>query len=63
MKQTNRIVSMSKYRLNRSPVTYTIEFRHDGDGMSFIVYDIEDTEKDRIAVATDLEVAAASLKD
>jgi len=63
MSVTNKIVSMSKHRLSRAPITYTIEFRHDGDFMSFIVYDIKDTQKDRIAVAIDLEAAAASLKE
>ena len=57
----DNLISMQSYRLDRAPVTYTIEFRHDGDGMSFTVYDIEDSQKDRLAVAADLEAALASL--
>jgi hypothetical protein len=58
-----RVVSLTRRRLDRFPVTYTVVFRHDGGGMSFVVYDIQDTEKDRLAVSRDLEAAAASLRN
>jgi hypothetical protein len=44
-------------------VVYTVIFRHDETGMSFVVYDVPDTSKDRLAVAKDLETAAASLRE
>jgi nucleoside-triphosphatase THEP1 len=61
--KSKKIISLQRHRLNQTPVTYTIEVRHDGEGMSFMVYDIEDTQKDRLAVAIDLEAAATSLKE
>jgi len=61
--EAGKIACLQRHRLNRTPVTYTIEIRHDGEGMSFMVYDIEDTRKDRLAVAIDLETAATSLKE
>lgn len=42
---------------------YTVVFRHTNDGLSFTVHDIEDTKKDRLAVARDLERGALSLKE
>lgn len=60
--EENQVVSLTERRLTRSPVTYTVIFRHDGSGMSFVVYDVQDAEKDRLAVARDLEAAAASLR-
>lgn len=59
----NNIVSLQRHKLNLIPVTYTIEVRHDGEGMSFVVYDVKDTQEDRLAVAIDLKAAAASLKE
>lgn len=58
----DNIFSLTREKLRRSPVTYTIAFHHSEDGMSFVVHDIQDTKKDRLAVARDLEAAAESLR-
>lgn len=55
------VVSLTERRLRKNPTVYTIVVTHDSDGMSFVVYDIQDTKKDRLAVARDLEDAANSL--
>jgi len=56
------VEDFTRRRLNKEPIQYTVVFRHDGDGMSFVVYDIQDSERDRLAVARDFEEAAKSLK-
>lgn len=56
------IVSLTKKRLQHKPVVYNIVFRHDHEGMSFVVYDIQDTKKDRLAVARDLAACAEILQ-
>jgi hypothetical protein len=55
------IVDFTARRLRKSAIQYTVVIRHDENGMSFMVNDIQDTEKDRLAVAKDLEAAAQSL--
>ena len=55
-------MSLSKRRLRDNPIIYTVAFMHDSEGMSFVVHDIADTIKDRLAVAKDFEAAAESLK-
>ncbi len=57
------VVSLTKHRLKKEPVFYTVIFKHGPDGMSFVVHDIQDTKADRLAVARDFEAAAASLKE
>lgn len=56
-------INFTKERLRRSPTIYSVAFCHDEKGMTFIVHDIQDTKKDRLAVARDFEAAAASLKE
>ena len=58
-----KITSLTERRLKKEPVLYTVVFRHGNDGFSFVVHDIQDTQKDRLAVARDLEEAAKSLKN
>lgn len=58
----NQVISLIKHKLKKRPATYTVVFTHDEEGMYFVVYDIQDTKKDRLAVARDLESAAESLK-
>lgn len=57
------VVSLTKERLRRAPIMYTVVFCHDAFGMTFTVSDIQDTKKDRLAVARDLEAAAESLRE
>jgi len=57
------VTSLTREKLKRSATIYTVVFRHDEDSMSFIAHDIQDTKKDRLAVASDFEAAALSLKD
>lgn len=57
------LCSLTEKRLKKEPVLYTVVFRHGDDGFSFVVHDIQDAEKDRLAVARDLEEAAKSLKN
>lgn len=59
---SDTVVSLTKRRLKDNPIIYSIVFRHGDDGMSFVVHDVADTEKDRLAVARDLEAAAECLK-
>ena len=59
----SNIEDFTKRRLDKEPVQYTVVFRHDGEGMSFVVHDIQDSERDRLAVARDLEIAAESLRN
>ena len=59
----HKVSDFTKRRLKEKPIVYSIVFRHDHNGMTFIVNDVQDTEKDRLAVAKDLEAAAKSLKD
>ena len=56
-------IDFTKERLKRAPITYTVTFHHTKDGMSFEVEDVQDSEKDRLAVARDFEAAAISLRD
>jgi hypothetical protein len=63
MSERERVVSLTRRRLTKNPITYTIIFRHGPEGMSFVVYDVQDTQRDRLAVARDLEAAAASLRE
>jgi hypothetical protein len=56
-------ISLTRERLRRKPVIYTVVICHDAIGMTFTVHDVQDTTKDRLAVATDLEAAAASLRE
>ena len=58
----DEVIDFTSRRLRSKPVEYTVIFRHDEKGFSFIVYDIQDTKKDRLAVARDLESAVESLK-
>lgn len=58
----DNVADFTKRRLSKEPVQYTIVIRHDGDGMSFVVHDIQNTHKDRLAVARDLKAAAESLE-
>jgi len=57
------IVDFTNRRLRKTPVVYTVEFRHDSKGFSFFVNDVQDTPADRLAVASDFEAAAASLRE
>jgi len=57
-----KAISFTKEKLRRSPIVYTVAFCHDENGMTFIVHDVQDTKKDRLAVARDFEAAAESLK-
>ena len=58
-----KVSSLGKKRLELNPVVYTVVFTHDQRGLSLNVYDIQDSEKDRLAVADDLEAAAKSLRE
>jgi len=49
-------------RLSRKPTVYTVEFRHDQDGMSFTVSDVQDSPHDRTLVAADFQAASDSLR-
>ncbi len=49
-------------RLARNATAYTVEFRHDPEGMSFTVYDIQDSPHDRKSVAADFKAASESLQ-
>ena len=60
---TEEIIDFTKKRLRKTPVVYTVTFYHNEKGMSFTVDDIQDTKKDRLAVARDFEAAACSLKE
>ncbi len=57
------ITNLTLERLNRKPIGYTVFFEHTGEGMSFTVYDIQDSEHDRLSVAADFEAAAESLRN
>ncbi len=56
------ISNLTLERLARNPVVYTVVFRHDEEGMSFTVSDVQDSPHDRESVAADFEAAAASLR-
>lgn len=56
-------ISLTRERLRRKAMFYTVTVCHDAYGMSFTVRDVQDTPRDRLAVAADLEAAAASLKE
>ena len=58
-----KVVSLTTERLRREPVRYSVVFRHDQNGLSFTVHNIQDTRRDRLAVARDLAVAAELLKE
>ena len=58
---TQSVTDLTLKRLALNPVIYTVVFRHDEEGMSFIVHDIQDSQHDREAVAADLEAASVSL--
>lgn len=58
----SEIIDFTKCRLRKKAVEYTVIFRHDENGLSFCVYDVDDTKRDRLAVARDLESAAKSLR-
>ena len=57
------VTDLTLMRLAKNPVTYTVEFRHDEEGMSFTVNDVQDSPHDRESVAADFEAAAKSLRD
>ena len=50
-------------RLKRNRMGYTVYFEHDESGLSFTVYDVQDSKHDRESVAADFEAAAESLRD
>ena len=58
------VISLTAERLRRgTPVRcYSVVFRHDENGRSFTVRDVQNTQKDRLAVARDLAAAAELLK-
>lgn len=58
----NRIKMPITGRLTITGRGYTVEIIHDQYDMSFNVYDIQNTKKDRLAVAKDPEDAANSLR-
>lgn len=60
---SNNIVDFTEKRLKKQPIEYTVVFRHDENGMSFSVNDVEDSPHARLAVARDLEQAAKWLID
>jgi len=57
------VTNLTLERLARNPVVYTVTFRHDEEGMSFTVHDVQDSPHDRKSVAADFEAAAKSLCD
>lgn len=59
----SKIVDFTKKRLKKEPVEYTVVFRHDENGMTFSVNDVQDSKQDRLAVGRDLERAAKWLID
>lgn len=59
----SKIVDLTQIRLKNNPVQYTVVIRHDHEGMSFVVNDLQDSKEDRLAVARDLEQAAKWLID
>ena len=60
--QSISVANLTLERLKRSPIGYTVFFEHTDEGMSFTVYDIQDSEHDRLSVAADFEAAAESLR-
>lgn len=62
MGDTSKVADFTSHRLKREPVLYTVVVRHDHEGMSFVVHDVQDTPKDRLAVAKDLEMASKQLR-
>ena len=59
----SNVVDFTKKRLKNNPVQYTVIIRHDENGMSFVVNDVQDSKEDRLAVARDLNEAAKALYD
>jgi len=59
----NTVISLNRKRLELNPVTYTVQFTHDAKGMTFVVYDIKDSRRDRLTVADNLEAAAKKLRE
>lgn len=59
----SQVIDFTKKRLHKQPVQYTVIIRHDHEGMSFTVHDVQDSDKDRKAVAKDLMIAAKSLNE
>lgn len=56
------VADLTWHRLRRQPVQYSVVIRHDEEGMSFVVSDVQDSREDRLAVARDLERASKQLK-
>ena len=56
-----KIVNLIGFKLKKNPVHYNVEFTHNESGFSFVVYNIADSDRDREAVAKDLQAAALSL--
>jgi len=59
--QSISMVNLTLERLKRNPIGYTVFFEHDENGLSFTVYDIQDSDHDRRSVAADFIAAADSL--
>lgn len=63
MSEENNVIDFTQIRLKKQPIEYTVVFRHDENGMSFSVNDVEDSPHARMAVARDLEQAAKLVVD
>jgi len=57
-----QVVNLTEKRLELNPVVYSVEFTHDQRGMSFTVCDVQESARDMLAVADDLEYAANALR-
>ena len=59
--QSISVANLTLERLKRNPIGYTVYFEHDENGLSFTVYDVQDSKHDRVSVAADFKAAANSL--
>jgi hypothetical protein len=57
------VSSLSKFRLKKNPVRYSVEFTHDETGCSFTANGVNDTPHDRLRLAEVLENAARSIRE
>lgn len=58
-----KVIDFTHKRLKKKPIVYTVIFTHDSEGFYFEVLDVQDSKKDREAVARDFIYAANSLVD
>jgi hypothetical protein len=58
----SKVVDLTKHRLSKNPVCYSVDIAHTAKGLEFRVRDIQSDPRSLLAVANDLEEIATHIR-